>query len=67
MKKRLYQNDTAMCGWTRYQIGVRIITRAGNNRFESIRQANQFDRANRIHVEFDSSVLFQPQKPRHNV
>jgi len=29
--------------------------------------SNWFDRANRIHVEFDSSVWFQLQKPWHNV
>jgi len=39
------------------------LARAGNNGFASIRQANRFDRANRIYVEFDSSVWFQLQKP----
>jgi len=29
--------------------------------------SNQFDRVNRIHVEFDSSVWFQLQKARHNM
>jgi len=44
----------------------RFLNRAGNNRYESICQANRFDRTNRIHVEFDSSVCFQRQKPRHH-
>jgi len=29
--------------------------------------SNRFDRANRIHVEFESSVWFQLQKSRHKV
>jgi len=50
------------------QVGFTMQGRAGNNRFESIRQANrcQID-LNLIHVEFDLSVWFQLQKPRHNV
>jgi len=28
--------------------------------------SNRYDRANRSHIEFDSSVWFQLQKPRHH-